>query len=245
MVAMPPVRVVHLVGGLHHPAEATRAFWSELWGRLGAEVCTREDIDEGCAALAARPHDLLVVSALRWPMDNHERYAPHRERWAYRISPAARQAIEYHVTSGGALLGMHAASICFGDWPAWGRLLGGRWVWDRSGHPPLGPASARIDRPDHPVMAGVSDFDLVDEVYGDLDVEPDCEVLAHARAAEGRWMPAWWVRREADATVCYDALGHDERSLRVSGHALALEQAVRWLLEASRQARQKPMRGKA
>ena len=235
-------RVVHLIGGLHHPAEATQSFWSELWARLGVEACTSEDIEQGCAVLASQPHDLLVVSALRWPMDHHERYAPHRERWAYRISAAARQAIEAHVASGGALLGVHAASICFSDWPRWGELLGGRWVWEQSSHPPLGPVRARVDRADHPVTAGVDDFDLVDEVYGNLEIRPDVEVLAHACALDGRWMPAWWARREGAATVCYDALGHDERSLRAPGHAQSLEQAARWLLGSSRRARQEAPR---
>ena len=245
MNPVPPARVVHLIGGLHHPVEATQTFWAELWSRLGIEAHTSEDIDEGCRVLASRPHDLLVVSALRWPMDNNERYAPHRERWAYRISPVARQAIEGHLASGGALLGVHAASICFGDWPGWGALLGGRWVWGRSGHPPLGPVQARIDRKDHPVMAGVDDFELVDEVYGDLDIQPDVQVLAHACAADGRWMPAWWVRRHGPATVCYGALGHDERSLRTPAHARALEQAVGWLLDAKHRARHEEMRTKS
>lgn len=224
-------RALHLVGGLHHPADATAAFWSSLWSRLDIEARTFEDIDEGCRDLQSRPCDLLVVSALRWPMDNDPKYEPHRERWAFRVGEGVRSAVEGHLARGGAVLGMHAASISFTDWPQWPRILGGAWVWGRSGHPPFGPVQVRVDDPRHPVTQGVSGFDLHDEVYGGLDIDADCQVLMHARAAHGAWMPCLWTHSYGSSRVCYDALGHDAGSLGHPAHQQLIEQAVRWLLE--------------
>lgn len=226
----PAARAIHLSGGLHHPVEASATFWAALWERLGIAAQTFEDIDAGCRALVDQPCDLLVVSALRWPMDNDAKYEPHRTRWAFRVGEAHRRAIEVHLARGGALLGVHAASISFTDWPQWRRILGGAWVWGRSSHPPFGPAQVRVDRPDHPILSGVQDFEVLDEIYGGLEIEADCQVLMHASASDGRWMPCWWVHQYGPARVCYDALGHDARSLSAVAHQRALDQAIGWLL---------------
>ena len=148
---MPAPRAIHLTAGLHHPAAATAPFWASLFDDLGISVATFEDIDAGCAALAARPHDLLVVSALRWSMTNDEKYAVHRDQWGYDIPSDARAAITAHLARGGALLAMHAATLCFDTWPQWEEIVGGRWVWGQSGHPPYGPVSTRVVAPDHPL----------------------------------------------------------------------------------------------
>lgn len=224
-------RAVHLTGGLHHPAQATSAFWQSFWRDSGVETETFEDIDEGCAHLAHQRHDLLVVSALRWPMDNDEKYAPHRARWACRLGDSARAAIAGHLQAGGALLALHTASISFGDWPAWRDILGARWVWGRSWHPPHGPTRTQVVDHRHPVTRGVPDFDAPDEVYSDLEMQPGVRVLAHSRAGEGAWWPTWWVHRRAGAKVCVDLLGHNEQSLGMDAHRRALRQAVDWLLD--------------
>jgi type 1 glutamine amidotransferase len=82
----------------------------------------------------------------------------------------------------------------------------------------------------HPILSGVQDFDVLDEVYGGLEIDAHCQVLMHARAEDGPWMPCWWVHQYGPARVCYDALGHDERSLSAASHQLALEQSIAWLL---------------
>lgn len=233
-----PASAIHLAGGLHHPVQAGSAFWAEFWQDAGVYAQTFEDIDAGCRALAAQRHDLLVVSALRWPMDHDEKYAPHRQRWAYRVSEQARAAIEGHLEHGGALLAMHTACISFGDWPGWRDILGARWVWGRSSHPPHGCTHTRIDRRDHPIMSGVADFEAEDEVYGDLEMLSTCEVLAHSRTADRAWRPTWWTHSHAAGAVCVDLLGHDDRSLRVPAHRQALRQAVEWLLARTRVAGQ-------
>ena len=225
--------VVHLTAGLHHPAQATSAFWQELWHEAGVEAETFEDIEEGCARLAQQRRDLLVVSALRWPMDNDEKYAPHRTQWAYRIGESARSAISGHLGDGGALLALHTASISFGDWPEWRDILGARWVWGRSWHAPHGHTQTHILDDRHPITRDVGDFDAPDEVSSDLEMQPGIHVLACSRVADGSWWPTWWVHRRGRAKVCVDLLGHDEQSLRVDGHRLALRQAVDWLLDRS------------
>ncbi|MEV2273799.1 nitroreductase/quinone reductase family protein [Nonomuraea africana] len=42
-----------------------------------------------------------------------------------------------------------------------------RWIWGKSYHPQLGWTSVRVNG-SHPIVDGLRDFDLVDEVYSDL-----------------------------------------------------------------------------
>lgn len=227
---MPAPRAIHLTAGLHHPAAATAPFWASLFDDLGISVATFEDIDAGCAALAARPHDLLVVSALRWSMTNDEKYAVHRDQWGYDIPSDARAAITAHLARGGALLAMHAATLCFDTWPQWEEIVGGRWVWGQSGHPPYGPVSTRVVAPDHPLMQGVSAFESRDEVYGELRRASHCEVLAQSRAEDGKWMPTVWCHQWQGARIFYDALGHNMDGFTDPAHRHLLTNAIGWLL---------------
>ena len=227
-------RALHLCAGWHHPWSATAAFWDDLCKETGLQCSTHEDLDAGCAALAQQDHDLLVVSALRWTMAGNERYAPHRAQWAYDIPAAARQAITGHLQRGGALLAVHAASISFDTWPEWEDMVGGRWVWGQSGHPPFGRVHTRITRTDHPLTQGVADFESQDEVYGHLRRAPDSTVLAESRAEGGDWMPTVWCHAWQGARVCYDALGHQMESFSSPEHRRLLKQAVGWLLDSNK-----------
>ena len=103
-------------------------------------------------------------------------------------------------------------------------------MWGRSSHPELGQARIRVETDAHPIVEGVPEgFEVVDEVYSHMDVQPDVQPLAWG-AAYSTEQPLLWARQAAGGRVVYDALGHDERSLTHPDHARILRQAVAWLL---------------
>ena len=132
------------------------------------------------------------------------------------------------------MLAVHAASISFDTWPEWEDMVGGRWVWGQSGHPPFGRVHTRIIRADHPLTLGVADFESQDEVYGHLRRAPDSNVLAESRAEGGDWMPTVWCHAWQGARVCYDALGHQMESFSSPEHRRLLGQALGWLLDSNK-----------
>ena len=222
------MRNLVIVGGITHPFAAAGAELAAMLAPRGIESECTEDVEAGLARVARGEFDLLTIYALRWSMTQHEKYAPHRARWSFALSAEGRAAIEGHLARGGALLGLHTASICFDDWPGWGRILGGAWRWGRSSHPPFGPVEVRLDARDHPLLAGLGDFELRDEVYGDLDPQPGLVPLAHARATGGGWHPVLWEREVGPGRVAYDALGHDVASLSHPVHRrIVLRAALR------------------
>lgn len=222
-----PVRALVLTGGMHHDSERRQAALLDDLGAAGVVSVVADDP----AVLATLDHDLLVVNALWWTM-SADRYEPMRGEWARTLGPDARAALRSHVDAGRPILALHAAVICFDDWPAWGELLGGSWNWDRSSHPPLStdPVRVTVD-PTHALAAGSGDFDVVDEVYGFLDHSPD--IVVAARSAHGGVShPVAWTRTLGSGTlIAVDVLGHDHRSWSVPAHRRLLRNAIAWLLE--------------
>ena len=101
---------------------------------------------EALPPLLADGADLLVVNACRFRMLDERYTDEQRDEWATEATPMVRQAIREHLPAGRPLLGLHAASICFDDWPEWADLLGGAWQWEPSGHGPVAPLTLRRRR---------------------------------------------------------------------------------------------------
>lgn len=205
------MRALALCGGPGHPVEETAPTIEALFERV--EVHT--DPERGLAALDGARHDVLVVSALAFTMGD-ARYDAVRADQAFSLSASGRAAVEGWLGAGRPLLALHAAVISFDDWPRWGEILGARWVWGRSHHPPLGPV--RVDTPNG------ERFEVVDERYCDLEPVGERELLA---TSDGH--PVAWRRREAHARVLVDLLGHDARSLAHPAHRSFLSEHLHWL----------------
>jgi type 1 glutamine amidotransferase len=228
------VRAVVLSGGLTHDFPATTTCLTDLLDGAGLDV----EVYGGTAGVDAALHALpgaalLVVNALRWTMTGPatpERYREQAAAEGVSPAPAAREALARHLAAGGGLLGVHTASICFDDWPGWGEALGGAWVWGASSHPPLGPRVEVSVVAEHPLVAGLDGFGLVDEVYADLALQPDVEALLSAPTpgtdAPGR--PLLWAREHGGGRVVYDALGHHPPSYEVPEHREIVRRAIAW-----------------
>ena len=219
-----------ITGGIFHPFEESSAALADILTAVGIESQTTTDIDAGLRSLVDGAYSMVTINALRWSMTTGDKYEPYRDQWAYRIPEASRAALTGFVENGGALLGIHTASICFDDWPGWQQLLGGRWVWGQSHHPPLGEVTAMPTSATHAITDGVAQFTVNDEVYSALALEPDVVGLLEADAGDGP-QPLVWAREVGRGRVVYDALGHDAASVRQPQHEQLLQQAGAWLIE--------------
>ena len=218
---------VMLIGGIYHPFDEYAHEIAKLGDANGMETVATDSIDEAIELLPSA--DFLTLYALRWRMLNHEKYIPHRPRWAYETSSELVRALEQHAASGRPVLAMHTASICFDDWPGYANLLGGRWVWDQSFHPEAGAVHVEA-LGHHECTRGIEPFTVEDEVYHNLEMLPGSTPLLRARHIGGAWQTVSWAHHAGPARVIYNALGHDGASLRQPGHRAFLSQALRWLL---------------
>lgn len=205
-----------LTGGIAHPFAQTSALIAGHLAQMGvrSEIVSVRD---GLARLRETQFDLLTLNALAFTMVQHEKYASLRVDHAFAISAQDKAAIEAHLARGGRLLGLHTAAICFDDWPEWKDLLGVAWQWGTSYHPEFGAFA----------VSGKIPFETRDELYCDMALAADAEVLATATCdGVDRAQPVL-IRR---ANAAYLALGHDQASIENPGYVRLLSQAVQSLL---------------
>ena len=213
MAAIEKRRQLILSGGIFHDFEGTSAALAALADQRGIETEIVRHPDDAWDRLASGGIDLFTVNALRWQMEG-EKYDPYRETWRYSIDDNAREVIRTFSAGGGALLGIHTAVICFSEWPGWGQLLGGHWRWWESFHPE--PEALQVVPVD---AAGPAfrPFRIEDELYSNLHINPDTEILMHGRNLEGSEQPLVWRTTAGPGRAAYSALGHDRGSLDNTG----------------------------
>jgi hypothetical protein len=219
----PPERTALVLTGGPHPFAETTPIVAGLLHAAGYRTEVVDDPDAAAGVLARRPPDLWVCNTLRWRM-LAPRYDELRADFAYQTTDAVRTAFDDYVRSGGALLALHAAPICFDDWLGWGDILGARWDWERSSHPALGEMEVVVVA-EHPITRGVDRFTILDEAYGRMLLAADVEPLAVSRW-EGEDHPMLWMRAVGEGRVVVSTLGHGRESFEHPAHQRLLRQAI-------------------
>ena len=218
-------------GGPLHDFDASTGALVGVLAEVGVHSTVFDDPRAALRALAERPDawDLVTVNGLHWEAASPQ-HAHLRDRWSFTLSDAEADAIDRYVRSGGGLLACHTAVICFDGNARWAGCIGATWNWDRSSHPPVGPARivATSAATDHPITRGITEFTTIDEVYGFLDEAPDLIPLLTSSHG-GRDHPVLWARSVGEGRVVTDLLGHDAAAMTQPVHLEILRRAARWL----------------
>ena len=201
-----------LSGGIFHPFAETSERVAALLGGFGIHSEIR-GVAEGLEALRARTFDMVTVNALAFSMTQAEKYTHLRAAHAFVPSRADRAALRDHAARG-AILGLHAAAICFDEWDEWADMLGAGWVWGRSHHPMPG----YVD-----VNGSAGRARLWDEIYCDLQIANDAQVVATG-TTDGIDEPQPVLVARSGAA--YFSLGHDLTGMAAPGYAPLLSQAA-------------------
>jgi type 1 glutamine amidotransferase len=81
-------------------------------------------------------------------------------------SEQACSNFENAIRTGTGLVIFHAADNCFDGWVEYEKMCGVKYISDAgSGHGDFTEINVTIENPDHPITAGIADFDHVDELY--------------------------------------------------------------------------------
>ncbi|KZN23162.1 glycosyl hydrolase [Haladaptatus sp. R4] len=149
--------------------------------------------------------------------------------------------LQSFVAEGNGYLGIHCAadltSVSDGNGgidarsepiPELRELLRGHFV----DHPVQSNFEVDVQPVSHPVINGVSDFEVFDEPYQvDCD-EDEVTVLARMEHPDLESYPVLWVRRYGDGRVCYVSLGHTADAFEHEGFRRILQNAARWVADA-------------
>ena len=182
-----------LITGGKHPYEESTPVLQAFLEEAGHSITLSESAYELAGDLTQ--FDAIVLNTLRQEASNND------------LNEAQRSGFEGYVTGGGSLLSLHISAASCPDWSETKKITGGGWVLGESWHPPFGWFQVYVDQPDHPIVAGVSNFWTYDECYCGLDIQPGVDVFIHG-VVEGEDKPLGWTHQFGDGKVANIALGH-------------------------------------
>jgi len=192
-------RILLLTGGArNHHGYRDQAFYlaSALEDTGRYEITLAEDASI-LESPALQKYAILIVNADR--RDDE-----------FKFTLDQQKALLDYVKAGHGYVSIHGANNAAPDWiPEWRDMLGG--VFSHIGLPDSkvkkGTFQIKILKPDHPIMNGVRDFELKDELYYHLQMKPGVEPLATTDHDGGTW-PVAWTRQYGKGRVFHTPLGH-------------------------------------
>jgi len=213
-------RALALIGDRYHSPIYIRDNLTTALVRENIPVTFIEEVSElNARSLAAHQVLIILRDGMNWP-NGYDK--PH-VKW---MTEEQQQAIWDFVSNGGGFLALHNAQGLYPPGGLYYKLFGG----DYGGHPKPYVFTVRIENKDHPVTAGVEDFEIFDEqhtVKYFLDRE---HLLLRSIARDNLASEAGWWRETGKGRFVYLAPGHTPDAL---GHPMMqrlIRNSVRWLL---------------
>jgi len=148
-------------------------------------------------------------------------------------TPAQEAAFQSWLESGGAFLGVHAATDTEYTWAWYGKMVGAYF----SSHPKVQPAIQDVVDAAHPATAHLpARWRRTDEWYNFRDFEPDLRVLlklderSYTGGKNGDH-PSAWCKPVGKGRMFYTAGGHTKESYAEPEFREHLAGGLRWLLD--------------
>jgi hypothetical protein len=213
-------RALALIGDRYHSPVYIRDGLTPALVRENIPVTFIEDVTQ-LNAESLKEHQLLIIlrDGMNWP-DGYDKPAV---KW---MTDGQQQAIWDFVNNGGAFLALHNSQGIYPPGGLYYKLFGG----DYGGHPKPYTFTVRVEDKNHPVTAGVEDFQIFDEhhtVKYYLDRE---HMFLRTIAPDNLAAPGGWWRDMGKGRFVYMSPGHTPEAL---GHPMMqrlIRNSMRWLL---------------
>jgi hypothetical protein len=163
---------------------------------------------------------IILRDGMNWPNG----YEPGKQ--VIWMTEAQQQAIWDFVHNGGGYLALHNAQGLYPPGGLYYKLFGG----DYGGHPPPYTFTVRVEDHNHPVTAGVEDFEIFDEhhtVKYYLDKE---HLLLRTIAKDNTAAAGGWWREMGKGRFVYLSPGHTQEVLEHPMMQRLIRNSINWLL---------------
>lgn len=228
------MKLLVLTGGRHPYAESTPVLGGFL-SASGHDVAIQEDASVLGQAAELGTYDVLVFNTRRENLADFGDLA---------LSAPEQEGLKAFIRSGKGFVCLHIATAVPTAWPEFHEITGGGWITGSSFHPPYGEFSVNVSDPAHPVVRGLADFTINDELYMGLALKEGNDVFITADAPDathpwgperkptrmpGGTFPLGWTRKYGDGNVCTLLLGHDARSFQTREFQQLVLNGVEWV----------------
>ena len=149
------------------------------------------------------------------------------------ISEAEKESYHRLLNLGKGLLFLHHSLCSYQDWDEYKLIVGGKYHEEQNSpqsstyrHDVTFPVM--IKDPANPITKGISDFNILDEVYGNTEVLPDVKVLLTTNHPESSAVIGW-THKMGRSRIVYIQLGHDKNSYSNPTYRQIVRQAIHFV----------------
>jgi type 1 glutamine amidotransferase len=146
------------------------------------------------------------------------------------ISEDEKKSYDKLLKIGKGLVFLHHSLASYQDWPEFIWIVGGKYHEEKDS-----PASStyqhdvrftvKISDPKHPVTKGVSDFEILDEVYGNTEVLPGVTPLITTDHPLSSKVIGWTHQKE-NSRIVFLQPGHDKNAFFNPNYQKLVRQAI-------------------
>jgi type 1 glutamine amidotransferase len=182
-------------------------------GKFDVRVCEDAGVLDSAATLGRYDLVLLAMYNAKTPT----------------LSAAAKANLAGFVSGGKGLVISHLSSASFKEWAEFPKLCGRYWVMGKSGHGPRSVFKARLAKKDHPITAGLADFEADDELYAKLQGDAPITVLVEADSDWSKQTePLAFTVACGQGRVFHETFGHDAKAVQNPSVQKLLQRGCEW-----------------
>lgn len=208
---------VLILSGSNHGFAESAAVISAFLAEDPQITATLTDDKDILTSLSLSEQDVCVFGT---GFTRTERHADGTVAYVPDLTAEQEAGLLDFVAGGKGLVGVHGSG-----WWIGGRavdLLGGHANW----HPPGLTFTVNVEDSTHPVMQGIEDFEVEDEIYMSA-YDPGIHILATAQWS-AKAHPMAWVKPYGQGRVFYTTLGHTSDTFTRPAMQRMLRQGAHW-----------------
>ncbi len=223
-----PIRVLILTGHNNHKWQTTTPMLQQILKSSGKFKVDTTVPPKGLTSENLKKYDVILSDWNSWGRGSKETEAA----W----TDATRKAYLDFVREGKGHVTVHAGGSSFyKSWPEYRKVALVYWELGATGHDRQHVFKVRIDKPDHPLMAGLKGFTIHDELWNKPGVVEGATVLASAysdkeKGARGtnEWEPSVVTAPYGKGRCFATLLGHDAKIMENKDFQTLLIRGVEW-----------------
>ncbi len=212
-------RVLLILGGMFHDFEGFAAAMRPVIEGAGYSLTATYDLD-ALTRLAGGGCDIVLSDT---SLSRHREGMPSTTPQTF--SPEQTDGLVRWVRGGGALVGVHSATVSGIENPAFKALLGGRFV----SHPPQFCFTVSPMFREHPITAGIEAFTVKDEMY--IQEYEDSIDIHMVTVDRGVSYPMVWSRTDGKGRIAHITMGHGPQVWSLPQYQTLILHALAWTSE--------------
>lgn len=161
-----------------------------------------------------------------------------------QISQQQKQAYVTLLEKGTAMIFLHHSLVSYQNWAEFIHILGGQYHTQpvvvsgdtlKANYEHDVSIPVKVEDKSHPITRGISDFEVVDEVYGDVEILPAVKPLLSTTHPRSMRFLAW-INHFGNSDIVYIQLGHGPSCFADKNFRQLIQQAIEW--SASKKSKQ-------